>query len=393
MNRATLIFGFVMGCCLALIAAISAQSPNAAELPSGEQTGQRPIVEKPLPTGGSNSSDNSKDPAGEFCKCIGESNSKVVQRIEQALSGPLHSGLAFTDQPLQDVLRGLSEEYRIQILLDRPSLDDAGITTDAPVNAELQGISFKSALRHMLRSLQLNYVIRDEALVITTNDKAESELITCVYDVHDLLTDRELTPPSGGASAWADYDPLIGAITDCIATDTWSENGGGQAQIRPLGAGLLVISQSRDVHEKIREFFAATRQMQVASPPAKAAAALTPPADPDKVITRSYFLQLDTSDKRDEMRSQVQKLITDSLPEETWAGQLPDGQAVTLMVFNDRVVVRQTPPVQEKVQAILKESGVAAPSETAVETKAGSGGFGGGERKPAGGGGGFFRIR
>lgn len=191
-----------------------------------------------------------------------------------------------------------------------------------------------------------------------------------------------------GASAWADYDPLIGAITDCIATNTWHENGGGEANISALGNGLLVISQSRAVHEQIRIFLASVRQMQVAPvPDSKIAATPTPPADPSKVITRSYALQL-VSDKIDELRSQVHKLITDSLPEETWTGQLTDGQAVLLMVFNDRIVVRQTPAVQEKVQAILTDSGVATPISAAVE---GTSGFGG---KPASGsGGGFFSVK
>ena len=93
----------------------------------------------------------------------------------------------------------------------------------------------------MLRNVELTYLVRDEVLLITTKEDAESELITCVYDVHDLPweTIRHTQPGSG-----ADYNPLIGAITDCIATNTWNENGGGAAAIRLGGNGLLVVSQS-----------------------------------------------------------------------------------------------------------------------------------------------------
>ena len=43
-----------------------------------------------------------------------------------------------------------------------------------------------------------------------------------------------------GAAANADFDSLIDLIQSTVATDTWSENGGGQAEIRPFPGGVLV---------------------------------------------------------------------------------------------------------------------------------------------------------
>ncbi len=43
-----------------------------------------------------------------------------------------------------------------------------------------------------------------------------------------------------GASANADFDSLIDLIVSTVATDTWAENGGGQAEIRPFPGGVLV---------------------------------------------------------------------------------------------------------------------------------------------------------
>ncbi|HEX5472641.1 MAG TPA: DUF1598 domain-containing protein [Lacipirellulaceae bacterium] len=43
-----------------------------------------------------------------------------------------------------------------------------------------------------------------------------------------------------GAAANADFDSLIDLIESTVANDTWSQNGGGQADIRPFPGGVLV---------------------------------------------------------------------------------------------------------------------------------------------------------
>ncbi len=46
--------------------------------------------------------------------------------------------------------------------------------------------------------------------------------------------------PQRGAAANADFDSLIDLIQSTVATDTWMENGGGSADIRPFPNGVLV---------------------------------------------------------------------------------------------------------------------------------------------------------
>lgn len=43
-----------------------------------------------------------------------------------------------------------------------------------------------------------------------------------------------------GASANADFDSLIDLIVSTVATETWSENGGGEAEVRPFPNGVMV---------------------------------------------------------------------------------------------------------------------------------------------------------
>ena len=70
-------------------------------------------------------------------------------------------------------------------------------------------------------------------------------------------------PGGMGAGANADFDSLIDLITSTVATDTWAENGGGQAEIRPFPTNLsLVISQTQAVHEEIADLLQQLRRLQ-----------------------------------------------------------------------------------------------------------------------------------
>jgi hypothetical protein len=195
----------------------------------------------------------------KFCRCIGNSDPKATARIEKALASPLGSnGLEVTETPLEEVVNLLQEEYGVPIQVDVPALEAIGLDVTEQVTVSLHNISLRSALELMLKKSQLTYIIENEVLMITTPEEAESQLVTCVYDVRDLVRKGDGTP---GANKAADFTPLIDMITSCIYRDTWKENGGGNADIRPLQPGLVVISQTRAVHDEIRSLLATMREL------------------------------------------------------------------------------------------------------------------------------------
>src|SRR4029079_5523772 len=73
------------------------------------------------------------------------------------------------------------------VQLNQTALAEAGIGTDSPVTINLRNISLRSALRLMLKNLQLTYIIQDEVLIITTKEDAEKDLVVKVYPVADLV--------------------------------------------------------------------------------------------------------------------------------------------------------------------------------------------------------------
>ncbi|MFZ1935680.1 MAG: hypothetical protein WCB27_15250 [Thermoguttaceae bacterium] len=184
-----------------------------------------------------------------------------VARIEAALASPTE--LVFVEAPLVDVLDYLKQRHCIEIQTDHKALEDTGVGTDSPVTVDLKGISLRSALNLMLRNLNLTWIIEDEVLIITTVEEAETRLDTKVYDVADLVVCRDEHD-----MPWDDYDSLTDIITSTIKPTSWDGVGGpGSIQGNALGtAKVLVVSQTRDVHEEIAALLAKIREVAKKTP-------------------------------------------------------------------------------------------------------------------------------
>ncbi|HEX5105152.1 MAG TPA: hypothetical protein VFV87_15135, partial [Pirellulaceae bacterium] len=107
------------------------------------------------------------------------------ERIFKALND--QAVMEFIETPLNDAINILKDTHQIPIELDVKRLEEAGVNIDTPVTKNLRGITLRSALRLLLNDLELTYVVRDEVLLITTPEEAESQLITKVYPVGDLV--------------------------------------------------------------------------------------------------------------------------------------------------------------------------------------------------------------
>lgn len=245
---------FVSTVCLVVAFAFAQDGPANESSPPSHAEIEKSLLTTPKAEAAPQSS--------QFCRCIDDANSASVEKIKHALHSPLSAtGLEFTDTSLNEVLNELQERYAIPIHLDRPALEELGVNIDEPVTVSLRDISLQAALRLMLEQLQLTYIIENEVLLVTSRDAAEKELLTCVYDVRDLAVLASPPLQSKGASACVDCKRLVDVLTNCIANGTWRENG-GSAEVRSFGPGLLVVSQTPDVHEKIQNLLSTIRKMK-----------------------------------------------------------------------------------------------------------------------------------
>jgi len=122
------------------------------------------------------------------------------RRIYEALETT--TNMEFPANPLKDVVDYLAEIHKIPILLDEQTLQDAGVGPDQEISLVISGIKLRSALKILLQSVagvELDYVIDNEVMTITTKEKAEEALQTRVYPVADLVI--PIMPLGGGFGA------------------------------------------------------------------------------------------------------------------------------------------------------------------------------------------------
>lgn len=165
------------------------------------------------------------------------------QRIEAALDKKTECD--YLDTPLKDVIDEIAIRHEIPIIINVKALEDFGIGTDSPISINLKGVTLRSALRLMLRELDLTFLIKDELLQITTPEDAESKLRSRLYSVSSLLpSDRK-----------GEY--LVKLIISHVAPDTWDEVGGPGAITFVDHLETLTVTQTEDVLRQIDTLLAA----------------------------------------------------------------------------------------------------------------------------------------
>lgn len=203
---------------------------------------------------------------------------------------------SFHERPLGEVIDYFKHKHDLQILFDRKALDDEGVGMDAPVTQTLKNIRLRSALRLILKQLDLTYIASDGFLLITTDTEAENKLSLKVYPVQDLVALEGGFRPAPIASAGTDDSPsrsdmlprpsfpgiggfglasrqgglddagvyfeLIELITTTIEPTGWDEVGGPGAISANPHTRSIAVSQTDAVHEQIAALLADLRRVR-----------------------------------------------------------------------------------------------------------------------------------
>jgi hypothetical protein len=182
-----------------------------------------------------------------------------------------------------DYLRNLSGA---NIVVDWKILEAAGISKDNPITLQVRNVSFRKmlelALDQAAPSTHLVFTVDQNIIEITTQDDADSHMVTRAYDVNELLMPEQLdkAPPnldpsavasaasasggSGGTSIFNQTtttsqaanvsiqtraDALVAVIRSVVRPEIWRENG-GTASIQYI-LGELIITAPLSVQEAI----------------------------------------------------------------------------------------------------------------------------------------------
>lgn len=177
------------------------------------------------------------------------SEPKLAAKLDEASQGE------FVETPLQDVIDFFKEYHGIEMQIDRRALDDVGIGSDVPVTKDLRGVSLRTALRLILRDLDLTYTSMDGVLLITTPEVVKRMPVTRIYPVGNLVG---TSPPASSDKSW-----LATAILHLRPEGEIRPDAIIQAQVG--GQPVLIISGAYTVHEDIECFLRELRR--VADPP------------------------------------------------------------------------------------------------------------------------------
>ncbi len=164
------------------------------------------------------------------------------------------TSIRFVEAPLAEAVKRLSEAHQIPILIDLRALEEIGLSSKEPVNLTVKDISLRSALRLLLNDLELSYMIRNEVLLITTEESAEQNLIVRVFPLPASLIGSE--------------DSVIKAVQSTVVPDIW-ESLGGPASIVSV-KNTLVVSATETVLEDVASLLEKVTAATVSASSAKA---------------------------------------------------------------------------------------------------------------------------
>jgi uncharacterized membrane protein YgcG len=214
-----------------------------------------------------------------------QTNSSIKASLQKEIPSLNLSNVSFGDS-----IEFLRDITGLNINVNWKQLELLHVTKETPVNVRLRQISTRRALSLILAeaggATPLTYYIDEGVIEITTQEAADTKMVTRVYDVSDLILEipdfegpsfslssqggsgggsggggnSGLLSGSGGGGAGGRTDEkgatkeqrgeeLVKLITTTIRPEIWAD-AGGTAQIR-FWRGRLIVTAPRSVQEMI----------------------------------------------------------------------------------------------------------------------------------------------
>ena len=181
---------------------------------------------------------------------------KETQAILVALQKPVKEGLENT--PFVESMQRLVNLIDKPLHLDEKALEDAGIDTRRPVSYP-GNVTAQTALRSVLQSLGLTYIIKDGTILVVTLEKARESLVTRSYYLGDLISLRgpfgnaiQFGPVADYQQTMANAQQLIDSIKTSVDPLSWSGGGGGNSTLFFHYPSLsLVVRAPTEVHAQL----------------------------------------------------------------------------------------------------------------------------------------------
>jgi hypothetical protein len=226
-----------------------------------------------------------------------------LEQVEQLLEQPVI--LQVEQATIGEVVEMMRAALPVNVLLDTKALEEAAFWEQNLFTASTpKPLKLSQALELLLIEANLDFVCKNDSLVVTTDTGVEFHPITKIYEVGDLIR------PTGveHEHETVDFDSLIQLIESNV-TPTGFRDHSGPSRIQLFEPNdLLIIEQNRRGHEQIVKFFTELRRgrglsipetlkiagpavnlAQQQEPPPRAGAVKDPAADPEAKFLRFEF--------------------------------------------------------------------------------------------------------
>lgn len=307
-------------------------------------------------------------------KAGGDRRSRTVEladnaakrRIDEKLGNEI--SVEFVDTPLGDVVDYIQQEIQEPVIIDERALEDAGLASSSEiVTTSLKGVSIRSALRLILANLGLTYAVRHEALVITTQEEAENSLTTRLYSAVDLI---DVVDATDYEQIKVELKELADTLMAIISPESWSNVGGPAVLGVYASRGVLVCSNTADVHERMESLLG---EMARARRSPQAAPRRQEPYNPAEVVVETYQLNplyINSNDIVEVVTALVDPAGWDQRPASAAASTRP-----YVKLFSGKLIVRQRRDIQREIQQLLRRLGVIGQHGNAGQGDSGGGMF------------------
>lgn len=284
---------------------------------------------------------------------------------------------------LSDFVREASKLASVPLVLDPEGLNEAGISADQKVKADFRNTRLLDAIREVLRPLHLSLVVKEEYVLVTSQEKQEEAGYVAVYPVYDMVQDRSQFFLADAAGAVV----LVDLVVSTVEPDTWVDNG-GQGSIVAFGnPAMLVVAATDEIHEQVGELLTSLRDAGAAKwgrdKPADALEQRIYPLYAARRQRLEALLEKQLGGAKPSGKdkpagaaasgggffqfgggliglpelhgpipdaAEVAELIEELLPDASWKEE-----GVILRPFNDLLIVRQRPKMLGKVEKLLRD--------------------------------------
>lgn len=172
---------------------------------------------------------------------------------EKALMKALNTTISveFEKNSFEDVVAFLKRVTNVEILVDQRALTEASVSYETPVTLKAK-LSMRTVLKRVLADLNLTYVIKDEAIQVTSRERAKEMTTVRAYYIGDLATLTDYTVPLGLSqlAMVEQVNRLIGMITKNVDEQSWKVNNPdavGTIAFDPITM-TLVVKQTAEIH-------------------------------------------------------------------------------------------------------------------------------------------------